>query len=83
MWSTLKLIVCLGATAAKALLGTAFKVTQQRGQVLEHETPVGVRRVLATVHPSSVLRGDPAERDQAFAGLVADLRVAAEAVASG
>jgi DNA polymerase len=78
-----QLIVCLGATAAKALLGTAFKVTQQRGQVLEHETPVGVRRVLATVHPSSVLRGDPAERDQAFAGLVADLRVAAEAVASG
>ena len=77
------LIVCLGATAAKALLGTAFKVTQQRGQVLEHETPVGIRRVLATVHPSSVLRGDPAERDQAFAALVADLRVAAEAVASG
>jgi uracil-DNA glycosylase len=75
------LIVCLGATAAKALLGPAFKVTQQRGQLLEHDTPVGVRQVLATVHPSSVLRGDPAERDQAFAGLVADLRVAAAAVA--
>jgi uracil-DNA glycosylase family protein len=74
------LIVCLGATAAKALLGPAFKVTQQRGQLLEHDTPVGVRQVLATVHPSSVLRGDPAERDQAFAGLVADLRVAAAAV---
>jgi hypothetical protein len=44
---------------------------------------VGVRRVMATVHPSSVLRGDPAERDQAFAGLVADLRVAAAAVGSG
>jgi DNA polymerase len=78
-----KLIVCLGSTAAKALLGPAFKVTQQRGQVLEQETPVGLRRVLATVHPSSVLRGDPAERDQAFAGLVADLRVAAAAVGSG
>ena len=77
------LIVCLGSIAAKALLGSAFKVTQQRGQVLDHDTPVGVRRVLATVHPSSVLRGDPGERDQAFAGLVADLRVAAAAVASG
>jgi uracil-DNA glycosylase len=75
------LIVCLGATAAKALLGPAFKVTQQRGQLLEHDTPVGMRQVLATVHPSSVLRGDPAERDQAFARLVADLRVAAAAVA--
>jgi uracil-DNA glycosylase len=78
-----ELIVVLGSTAAKALLGPTFKVTQQRGQVLDHDTPVGVRRVLATVHPSSVLRGDPAERDQAFAGLVADLRVAAAAVASG
>ena len=75
-----QLIVCLGATAAKALLGPAFRVTQSRGQVLEQETPVGVRRVLATVHPSSVLRADDAERDAAFTGLVADLRVAGEAV---
>jgi uracil-DNA glycosylase len=78
-----ELIVCLGSTAAKALLGGSFKVTQQRGQVLDYDTPVGVRRVMATVHPSSVLRGDPAERDEAFAGLVADLRVAASAVALG
>jgi uracil-DNA glycosylase len=76
-----KLIVCLGSTAAKALLGSAFRVTQSRGQVLELETPVGVRRVLATVHPSSILRMDDAERDAAFAGLVADLRVAGQAVA--
>ena len=76
-----ELIVCLGSTAAKALLGSAFRVTQSRGQVLEHETPVGVRRVLATVHPSSILRVDEAERDAAFAGLVADLRVAGQAVA--
>jgi uracil-DNA glycosylase family protein len=78
-----ELIVCLGSTAAKALLGGSFKVTQQRGQVLDYDTPVGVRRVMATVHPSSVLRGDPAERDEALAGLVADLRVAASAVALG
>jgi len=76
-----KLIVCLGSTAAKALLGSAFRVTQSRGQVLEHETPVGTRRVLATVHPSSILRANEAERDAAYAGLVADLRVAGQAVA--
>ena len=75
-----QLVVCLGATAAKALLGPAFRVTQSRGQVLDHETPVGVRRVLATVHPSSILRTDEAERDAAFAGFVADLRTAGEAL---
>ena len=74
------LIVCLGSIAAKVLLGPAFKVTQQRGQVLQQDTPAGVRRVLATVHPSSVLRARDTDRDEAFAGLVADLRVAATAV---
>jgi uracil-DNA glycosylase len=76
-----KLIVCLGSIAAKALLGSAFRVTQSRGQVLELPTPVGTRRVLATVHPSSILRANEAERDAAYAGLVADLRVAGQAVA--
>jgi DNA polymerase len=75
------LIVCLGATAAKALLGSGFRVTQQRGEVLELDTPIGIRRVLATVHPSSILRGEPADRESALAGLVADLRTAGEAVA--
>ena len=70
------LIVCLGAVAARSLLGTTFRVTQQRGQVLELETPIGVRRVLATVHPSSVLRATAEDRKEAFAGLVADLRTA-------
>jgi uracil-DNA glycosylase len=74
------LIVCLGATAAKALLGTSFRVTKQRGQVLELPTPVGQRQVLATVHPSSVLRATGEERDVAFGGLVDDLRVAAKAI---
>ena len=74
------LIVCLGAVAAKSLLGTSFRVTQQRGQVLELETPIGVRRVLATVHPSSVLRATAEDRKEAFAGLVADLRTAKAAV---
>jgi uracil-DNA glycosylase len=76
-----KLIVCLGAVAAKSLLGTTFRVTQQRGQVLELATPIGVRRVLATVHPSAVLRAAGDDRSAAFAGLVADLRTAMTAVA--
>ncbi len=74
------LIVCLGATATRSLLGASFRVTKQRGQVLELPTPVGVRRVLATVHPSSILRATGEDRDAAYAGLVDDLRVAAEAI---
>lgn len=73
------LIVVLGAVAARSLLGTTFRVTQQRGQVLELATPIGVRRVMATVHPSSVLRAQAEERSVAFAGLVADLGTAREA----
>ena len=76
-----KLIVCLGAIAARSLLGTTFRVTQQRGQVMEVDTPIGVRRVLATVHPSAVLRAAGEDRSAAFVGLVADLRTARTAVA--
>ena len=77
-----RLVVCLGATAAKSLLGPTFRLTQQRGQVLELPTPAGVRSVLATIHPSAVLRTQQGpERDEAFGGLVADLRTAAAAVA--
>jgi uracil-DNA glycosylase len=76
-----ELVVVLGATAAKALLGGTFRVTQHRGEVMERETPAGVRRLMATVHPSSVLRGPPEQRDEAFAALVADLRVAAGVLA--
>ena len=75
------LIVCLGAVAARSLLGTTFRVTQQRGQVLEFATPIGVRRVLATLHPSAVLRASGEDGSEAFAGLVADLRTARTAVA--
>jgi len=74
------LIVCLGATAARSLLGASFRVTKQRGQVLELPTPIGVRSVLATVHPSSILRATGEERDLAYGGLVDDLRVAAAVI---
>jgi len=58
-----------------------FRFTE-RGQVLELATPVGIRPVLATVHPSAVLRTTAEERSEAFAGLVADLRTAREAAIS-
>ncbi|MFP5282573.1 MAG: UdgX family uracil-DNA binding protein [Actinomycetes bacterium] len=76
-----QLVVCLGATAAKALLGNDFRVTKQRGEVLERETSLGTRRFLATVHPSSILRVADEGRDAAYAGLVADLKVALAACA--
>ncbi len=75
-----ELVVCLGASAAKSLLGPSFRLTAERGQVRERETTVGVRRVLATLHPSAVLRTQGPEHHEAFAGLVADLRTAAQAV---
>jgi uracil-DNA glycosylase len=51
-------LVCLGATAAQALLGRSFKISRQRGQFVV--SPLAPR-VLATVHPSSLLRAPDAE----------------------
>ncbi|MGH8970291.1 MAG: UdgX family uracil-DNA binding protein [Actinomycetes bacterium] len=70
-----EIIVCLGATAARALLGPDIRVLRDRGALIERETSVGPRRFLVTVHPSAVLRAD--DRETAFAALVADLKVAA------
>ena len=70
-------IVALGATAAKALVGPAIRVTKDRGSVIERDTSLGPRRFLVTTHPSAVLRTPDDSRDEAFAALVADLRVAA------
>lgn len=73
-----ELIVCLGATAAQALLGSAFRVTRQHGQVL----PSDLGPTLATIHPSAVLRApDAAAREAALAGLIADLRAVADHLA--
>jgi len=65
-------LVLLGATAAQALFGRSFKVTQQRGKSLDSEL---AELVMATIHPSAVLRAE--NRDEMFAGLVDDLRVVA------
>lgn len=71
-----RITVLLGATAAKALMGKDFRVTQHRGEVLVRPTDRGDRQVVPTVHPSSVLRaGD--RRDEAYRDLVADLAVVA------
>lgn len=71
-----ELIVCLGATAAQGLLGTEFRVTRQRGQVLP--TTLGPP-AMATIHPSAVLRApDSQARAEALEGLIADLRTARE-----
>jgi uracil-DNA glycosylase family protein len=68
-------IVALGATAGQALFGSRFRVGASRGQVLDLDG----RAVIATIHPSSVLRvQEPADRDEQYAGLVADLRRAVE-----
>lgn len=90
-----EVVICLGATAGRALLGPDFRVTKDRGAVRElavgrdgtitaAEAPsaaggdaVAVAQVVPTIHPSAVLRADE-DREAVFAGLLADLRVAAE-----
>jgi len=70
-----EVVVCLGASAAKSLLGKDFRLTARRGEAVPGD--VGGREVtfLATTHPSAVLRAR-GDRDAALAGLVADLEAA-------
>jgi DNA polymerase len=69
-----RIVVCLGATAAQALLGRTFKVTQQRGVIVEWEREPPA---MATVHPSSILRApDDDTRRREYEAFVADLKVA-------
>jgi DNA polymerase len=70
-------IVCLGATAAQALLGPQFRVTKQRGEFVE--SPLAPF-VMATIHPSAILRADEADRDAERAAFVADLSGIARAL---
>jgi uracil-DNA glycosylase len=89
-------VVVLGATAGKALMGSSFRVTKLRGRLLAlpdletigtpaagreiDEAPPGEAdvQVVATVHPSAVLRAE--DRDAMYAGLVDDLKIAAQAL---
>lgn len=71
-----EIIVCLGATAAQSLLGRAFRVTRQRGEILEGQFAAAI---LATYHPSAILRApDEKARHEMYETLVADLRVVAK-----
>jgi uracil-DNA glycosylase family protein len=92
-----EVVVCLGATAAKALISPSFKITKERGRLMPW-TPPGIRPatagvddadegaphqmwMLATTHPSAVLRIPDENRAQAYDDLVTDLRVVAGALA--
>ncbi|HEY9732418.1 MAG TPA: UdgX family uracil-DNA binding protein [Drouetiella sp.] len=67
-------IVLLGATAAKAVFGKDFKITQQRGQLLQSDL---APKVMATVHPSSILRAiDDESRERELEEFIADLKFA-------
>jgi uracil-DNA glycosylase len=69
-----RVLVLLGATAAQSLLGRDFRVTAHRGELIESDL---AEAVTATVHPSSILRGKPEEREASFAAFVDDLGVVA------
>jgi len=90
-----EVVVCLGATAAKALISPSFKITKERGRLMPW-TPPGPERpvaadddedaphqlwMLATTHPSAVLRIPDENRAKAYDDLVADLKVVAGALA--
>lgn len=72
-----RILVCLGATAAQALLGKQFRVTQMRGQWLD--SPLA-QKTIATIHPSAILRTPDDLRDKAYADFVSDLVTIAEEI---
>jgi uracil-DNA glycosylase family protein len=74
-----EIIVCLGATAAQAILGKDFRVTQQRGRPIETDRGA---TVFATVHPSAVLRAPPEQRESAQRDFFADLRAVGQHLAA-
>ena len=73
------LLVALGATAARQLMGGPVAVTRERGRIL---TRADGRRVLVTLHPSALLRMEPADKAAAYDAWLADLRHAAAHFAS-
>ncbi len=67
-----RIVVCLGATAARSLIGKQYRVLRDRGKFLERE---GGGYITATVHPSSVLRSpDTDRRHQEYEAFVRDLK---------
>jgi uracil-DNA glycosylase len=70
-----ELMVCLGATAVRAVIGSKARVMKDHGELLESKLG---RAAMPTLHPSAILRADPEDRDEAMALLVGDLRTARE-----
>jgi DNA polymerase len=67
-------LLCLGATAAQALLGRNFRVTRERGRPVDSDL---APHVLATIHPSAILRADKDDRERELSAFVDDLKVVA------
>jgi uracil-DNA glycosylase len=65
-----RVLVCLGAVAAQTLLGRGFRVSKQRGQLVQSDL---AENVIATVHPSSILRADDESRERQYRDFVRDL----------
>ncbi|MEN3358921.1 MAG: uracil-DNA glycosylase [Mycobacteriales bacterium] len=86
-----EIVIALGATAARALLGSSFRITKQRGQIMPFNSPADPDDtedaathstwIMATAHPSAVLRVPTPDRAAAYDALVADLRTAAQTLA--
>jgi uracil-DNA glycosylase len=72
-----QVLVCMGTSAARSVLGRPTTITKVRGMPVD--TPLDAT-VFVTVHPSSILRMDPPDRDAAMRAFVADLRTAAAAL---
>jgi uracil-DNA glycosylase len=74
-----EVMVCLGATAVRAVIGSKAKVMKNHGEFLEAKLG---RTAMPTLHPSAILRADPDDRDDAMALLVGDLRRARDRLAA-
>jgi uracil-DNA glycosylase len=76
-----RLVVLLGAVAGEAVFGSRYRVGEHKGKVAEAEFGPWQGLVVGTIHPSAVLRGDdPEAREASYAGLVADLVTARQAL---
>jgi uracil-DNA glycosylase family protein len=74
-----EVMVCLGATAVRAVIGSKARVMKDHGEFLESKLG---RTAMPTLHPSAILRADPEDRDDAMALLVGDLRRASDRLAA-
>jgi len=72
-----RVVVALGATAAQTLMGPAFRVTRDHGRPFDVPW---AGRFFATIHPSAILRGPPAQREEALTAMIADLKCARAAL---